>query len=135
MLDMLALIAYNNYAINASKFIMCPRHPAEKAVKMSYKTDEELKSKKRCVDPTPTKIIYTKQPFSWRYAYVYLGALRNMRVMNDRNFARKFNDLYNYVHSKMYLPSDGDIIDSYIVVEQKPVDDADYDNWVANNFN
>ena len=61
----------------------------------------------------------TKQQWQWYFAGLSLETLRPMGVMaKDEGFKKRYDDLINYVNSKLALPHTGDIIYTYIVVKQ-----------------
>ena len=70
----------------------------------------------------------TKQQWQWYFASLYLETLRPMGVMaKDKGFKERYDDLMNYVNSKLLLPHKGDIIDTYIVVKQRLSDEETSD--------
>lgn len=68
----------------------------------------------------PSRVIKTKQPLCWHYISALLESFRCTPAMRDEDFRRIFQELYDLVSQKIELPSGGDIVDSYVIVEQAP---------------
>ena len=64
-------------------------------------------------------VIYSKQPLIWYEAWLYLDMGNILGAISDEGFRERLEDLENYVYKKIELPNDSDIIDTYVVVEQK----------------
>ena len=67
---------------------------------------------------TKNKAIKIKQSPFWNFAYLYLQMLEEFTVlMEDKEFYRLYNQLLEYVQSKIELSHPGDIIDEYVIIE------------------
>ena len=63
------------------------------------------------------KIIKTKQDADWFVISSYIELLFKFGITyKDKHFEKMLKDLLNYVHGKLDLKTDGDILDYYIVV-------------------
>ncbi len=66
------------------------------------------------------KTIKTKQEFHWHFIDVYLELLSRLYITHqDKVFCEKLNDLKNYLDEKLKLESNGEIVDTYVVVLQQ----------------
>jgi len=69
------------------------------------------------------KIIENKLDLPWYFISVYLDMLSKMGTLRrDKVFDKKLKDLQDYVNSKITLKSDGDVLDFFVTVLQKPED-------------
>ena len=84
---------------------------------MIHKQEKRNETADRSEQP---RVIKTKQPLCWHYISALLESFRCTPAMKDSDFSRMFQELYELVSQKMELPDGGDIIDSYVVVEQTP---------------
>lgn len=64
-------------------------------------------------------ITYSKQQILWYEAWLYLDMGKVLGAISDKGFRELFSALEDYVYDKIELPSGGDIIDTYVVVEQE----------------
>ena len=79
-------------------------------------------------------MIRTKQLWHWNYVYEHLNMLFRCRsIMDDEEFRKRFDSLYEFVSEKVNTPYAGDIKSIYIIVEQEAIKD-DYEKWVENNI-
>ena len=61
-----------------------------------------------------------KQSLSWTIASLYLYELENFpELREDEKFQRLYNALVEYVDKKLPYVSNGDVVDSYVIVEQE----------------
>ncbi|MDE6758112.1 MAG: hypothetical protein K2J89_02390 [Clostridia bacterium] len=78
-------------------------------------------------------LIRTKQSWHWNYVYEHLNMLfRCHPVMDDEEFHKRFDSLYELVAEKISTPYEGDIKNIYVIVEQEAIDD-DQEKWLENN--
>ncbi len=69
------------------------------------------------------KIIENRLDLPWYFMSVCLDMLSKLGgLRNDEVFDGKLKDLQDYVNSKLPLKSDGDILDFFVTVLQKPED-------------
>ncbi|MCM1306826.1 MAG: hypothetical protein NC037_04215 [Bacteroides sp.] len=64
-------------------------------------------------------IVYIKEDFCWHYAAMYLDGLLNSAVVQDEEFMRLYNQVKEYVDSKIFIPYQGEVVDFNVVVERK----------------
>lgn len=82
------------------------------------KSQEEDESK-----PKKEYVIVTKQDELWVFVKNYLEMLQYSTAKIDAGFASRFEQLLDYVYSKIELPANGgDVLDSCHFVWQKIID-------------
>ena len=81
---------------------------------MIYKQDDPSER----TDGVTPRIIKTRQPLCWHYISALLESFRCTPAMRDKDFRMMFQSLYELVSKKIDLPNNGDIVDSYVIVEQ-----------------
>lgn len=68
-----------------------------------------------------SNFIQTKQNYEWHLMRSYLEGVQGFpSLKTDDKFFKLFNELFDYVESKLDLPTSGDIIDLYVTVIHEP---------------
>ncbi len=68
-------------------------------------------------------IILTKQDYRWHMVNDYLQAITALGAdKGDKEFAKILNDMQTCVNKRLELKSDGEVIDFFMLVLQKPND-------------
>ena len=80
------------------------------------------------------KIIITKQSLYWHFIESYLEGLGMLNVYADKELYRLYLQMRDYVGSKLKFYGRGDVIEQYVVVEQLPIDEQEYQEWLKNNL-
>ena len=71
-------------------------------------------------------LVYTKHDELWVFVEQYLDFLGYIGIKSDIEFMRLYNELTNYVQTKLRLPEDGGtIVDMYHVICQERIENAD----------
>lgn len=66
------------------------------------------------------KLIKTKQDIFWNVMRLYLYGISHYGICyKDKEFNRLYKELCEYVSKKVALPTDDDVIDSYVLVIQQ----------------
>ncbi len=76
------------------------------------------------------RTMYTKQSIDIYFTDMVLAALSKI-CTKDRKFKDLFYELYAYIQDKLDLPYKGEITAGYVIIEQTPQNDEEYDRWVA----
>ena len=76
--------------------------------------------------------IITKQDLNWYLIEFCLEGLCLLNIYEDKEFYGLFKQLRKYVNSKIEFGGKGDVIDQYVITEQVPVDEEEYQEWVKN---
>ena len=63
--------------------------------------------------------IYIKEDFTLHYISMYLNCLRNTVVFDDEKLECLFQQLHDYVNSKIFIECAGDVADISVIVERK----------------
>lgn len=67
------------------------------------------------------KTIQTRQTLEWHFIYLYLEMLQSMgAIKKDAEFQKMYNQLMHYLNNKVLSAEHGDVVDTYVVIEQKP---------------
>lgn len=64
-------------------------------------------------------VTYSKHQLLWYEAWLYLDMGNVLGAISDKGFRKRFKDLEEYVFDKIKLQYGGDIIDTYVIVEQE----------------
>ncbi len=68
-------------------------------------------------------IILTKQDYRWHMVNDYIQAITALGTAeNDEEFAKILNDMQTCVNKRLELKSDGEVIDFFMLILQKPAD-------------
>lgn len=68
-----------------------------------------------------TKIIQTKQDVHWHIISEYLDSVSNFCVAyTDKTFRKLLSEMRDYVNKKLKPSYDGEIVDIFVTVLQKP---------------
>lgn len=60
----------------------------------------------------------------WKFAADYLEVLKHFSVKYDKGFAMRYNRLMEYVHKKIALPENCEIIAEYAMFQVRSHEDA-----------
>ena len=76
------------------------------------------------------KVIITKQSLYWHFIESYLEGLGMLNVYADEELYRLYLQMRDYVGSKLEFYGKGDVIEQYVVTEQEPIDEQEYQDWL-----
>ncbi len=63
-------------------------------------------------------VTYSKHKISWFEAWLYLDMGKVLGALSDEGFKERFKALEDYVLDKIEPQFGGDIVDTYVIVEQ-----------------
>ena len=78
------------------------------------------------------KIIITKHDLYWHFIELYLEGFCVLNIYADKEFYKLFRQLKEYVNGKIKYCGKGDIVEEYIIAEQLPIDEQEYQDWLNN---
>lgn len=79
------------------------------------------------------KLITTNHDLTWHLIDAYLEGFKTLNIDMDIEFKRLFNELRNYVNSKLKFNGKGDVIAQYVVTQQIPLSNQEYQDWLKKN--
>ncbi|MBQ8657650.1 MAG: hypothetical protein IJ506_00770 [Clostridia bacterium] len=66
------------------------------------------------------KTIQTRQKLEWHFVSLYLEMLYSICIFTkDKELQKRYLALRNYINEKISAPDGGDLIDTYVIVEQE----------------
>lgn len=88
-------------------------------------TNKNTKQPKATPETTMQKNVFDlKVDAMWKFAADYLEVLKHFSVKYDKGFAMRYNRLMDYVHKKIALPENCEIIAEYAMFQVRSHEDT-----------